>query len=94
MNKKKMAQPFPFQNIDMNQPQQEILQKLEDINNNVNKLNENFLKKDFKTKEKFKELYTQINENYKNQQQNYVYLIVIVTSIISIYFTYFLNKYS
>jgi hypothetical protein len=89
-----MAQPFPFQNIDMNQPQPDIFEKLEEINNNFNKLNENLLKKDLKTKEKFKELYIQINENNKNQQQNYVYLIVIVTSIISIYLTYFLNKYT
>ena len=89
-----MAQYFPIQNIDMNQQHQELLQKLEDINNNINKLNENFLKKDFKTKEKFKELYTQINENHEKQQQNFIYLCVIGTFIISIYLTYFFNKYS
>ena len=79
-----MAQYFPIQNIEMNQQHQELLQKLEDINNNINKLNENFLKKDFKTKEKFKDLYTLINENHEKQQQNFIYLCVIGTFIISI----------
>ena len=89
-----MAQYFPIQNIEMAQPNQELLQKLEEINNNINKLNETFLKKDLKTKDKFKELRILIDENNKNQQQHYIYLIIIATSIITIYFNYFFNKYS
>ena len=89
-----MAQPFPFQNIDMNQQHQELLQKIENFNDNIKKLNEIFLKKDLKTKEKFKELYILINENHEKQQQNFIYLCVIGTFIISIYMTYFFNKYS
>ena len=67
------AHPFPFLNIDMNQQHQELLQKLEEINNNINKLN---------------------NENHEKQQQNFIYLCVIGTFIVSIYLTYFFNKYS